>query len=336
MMYCGIDLASKTSAVCILNDQGVIVREQMVETEAEPLSEALAERGRLRCVVEAAPLAEWVAQVLEEQGHEVSLIDPRRAKAVIQTKNKTDKLDARNLAKLAQTGWYTTVPRKSAGARLQRTQLQARQGLGQTAKAQAARIRGLLRAHGLKVGPVSAGQFVARVQTLLAQHLPALSPILAPLLTIYQHAHQAAKVLEKRVKQCAQQDPVCERLMTVPGVGPLVASTYVATIDDPTRFATSTQVAAYLGLVPRVYQSGTTNYHGRISKEGDKLLRWLLVEAANVLLTRTKQSCALKRWGLKLAKKRGQGKANVAVARKLAILLHRLWVTEVPFTPVPS
>ena len=124
--------------------------------------------------------------------------------------------------------------------------------------------------------------------------------------------------------------------MQVPGVGPLVASTFVATLDDPTRFATSRQVAAYLGLVPRVYQSGTTNYHGRISKEGDKLLRWLLVEAAHVLLTRTKRTGALKRWGLKLAKKRGQGKANVAVARKLAILLHRLWVTGASFEPVPT
>jgi transposase len=287
-------------------------------------------------VVEAAPLAEWVAQLLEKLGHAVIVIDPRRAKAVIQTKNKTDKLDAQNLAQLARTGWYTAVHRKSEAARLQRTQLQARQGLVETAQAQAARIRGLLRAHGLKVGRVSAGQLGPRVQTLVAQHAPALGPLLAPLVSIYQHAREAAKALEKTVKRQAQQDAVCQRLMPVPGVGPLVASTYVATIDDPTRFATSTQVPAYIGLVPRVHQSGETHYHGRISKEGDKLLRWLLVEAAHVLLTRTKRSCALKRWGLKLAKKRGQGKATVAVARKLAILLHRLWVTGDSFTPVPS
>jgi len=334
MTYCGIDLASQASAVCVLNEQGGILREQMVATEEGDLQTALDGLGRLRCVVEAAPLAEWVAQMLEELGHEVIVIDPRRAKAVIQTKNKTDKLDARNLAKLAQTGWYTAVHRKSPAARLQRTHLQARQGLVTTAKAQASRIRGLLRAHGIKVGKVSAGQFVARVHTLIAQHAPVLGPILAPLVTIYQHAQQAAKTLEQTVQRHAQQDPVCQRLMQVPGVGPLVASTYVATLDDPTRFPKSTQVAAYLGLVPRVYQSGETNYHGRISKEGDKLLRWLLVEAANVLLTRTKRSCALKRWGQKLAKKRGQGKANVAVARKLAILLHRLWRTEADFTPV--
>ncbi len=124
-------------------------------------------------------------------------------------------------------------------------------------------------------GRVSAGQLGPRGQTLVAQHAPALGPLLAPVVSIYQHAREAAKALEKTVNRQAQQDAVCQRLMPVPGVGPLVASTYVATIDDPTRFATSTQVPAYLGLVPRVHQSGETHYHGRFSKEGDKLLRWL-------------------------------------------------------------
>lgn len=144
---------------------------------------------------------------------------------------------------------------------------------------------------------------------------------------------QAAKALEQAVKRYAQQDPVCQRLLQVPGVGPLVASTSVATLDDPTRFATSTRVAAYLGSVPRVHKVGEAQYHRRISKEGDKLLRWLLVEVAHLLLTRTKRSSTLKRWGLKLAKKGRQGKANVVVARKLVLLLHRLWVRDATFTP---
>ena len=297
MNSCGIDLASEASAGCIVNEQGTRVREQMVATEGRELGKALTGLGRLRCVVEAAPLAAWVAQQLETQGHEVILIDPRRAKAVIQTKNKTDKLDARNLAKLAQVGWYTAVHRKTPAARLQRTHLQARNGLVETA--QAARIRGLLRAHGVKVGAVSAGQFVATVQALVAEHVPALTTALEPLLLIDRQAHEGAKALARHVTKQVKQDPLCQRLMPVPGVGPLVAGTYVATLDDPTRFRTSTQVAAYLGLVPRVYQSGAANYHGRIRKEGDKLRRWLFVEAAHVLLTRTKRSSALKRWGLK-------------------------------------
>ncbi len=336
MIYCGIDLASETSAVCLLNEAGIMIHEQAISTEAADFEQVLDGHQAVRCVVEASPLAEWVVCILKDLGHEAIIIDPRRAKAVTQTKNKTDKLDARNLARLAQTGWYTPVHRKSAAARLQRTQLQARTSLVTTAKAQAARVRGLLRAHGVKVGPISAGQFVSHVTKLVAKQVPALTATLAPLLHIYTHAQEAAKAVARQVTQQSRQDPLCQRLMQVPGVGPLVASTFVATLDDPTRFATSRQVAAYLGFVPRVYQSGTTNYHGRISKEGDKLLRWLLVEAAHVLLTRTKRTCALKRWDLKLAKKRGQGKANVAVARKLAILLHRLWVTGASFEPVPT
>jgi transposase len=335
MNYCGIDLASKTSAVCVMDPTQTILRELILSTDAQGFSQGLRGLGRLRCVVEAAPLAEWVAQLLEGLGHEVVVIDPRRAKAVVHTKNKTDKLDARNLANLARTGWYTAVHRKSAAARLQRTQLQARQGLVETEKAQAARIRGLLRVHGLKLGHVSASQLGPRAHEL-AQQVPALPAILAPLIRLYEHAREAATALKKTVTRQAQQSVVCQRLMQVPGVGPLVVSTFVATIDDPTRFKNSAHVPAYLGLVPRVHQSGETHYHGRISKEGDKLLRWLLVEAAHVLLTRTRRSCALKRWGLKLAKKRGHGKAAVAVARKLAILLHRLWVTGKDFTPTPA
>lgn len=268
MNDCGIDLASEASAGCIVNEQGTLLREQMVATEARELGKALTGLGRLRCVVEAAPLAEWVAQQLETQGPEVIIIDPRRAKAVIQTKNKTDKLDARNLAKLAQVGWYTAVHRKTPAARLQRTHLQARNGLVETAKAQAARIRGLLRAHGVKVGAVSAGQFVATVQALVAEPVPALTTALEPLLLVYHQAQEGAKTLARHVTKQVKQDPICQRLMHVPGVGPLVAGTSVATLEDPTRFRTSTQVAAYLGLVPRVYQSGAANYHGRISKEG--------------------------------------------------------------------
>jgi transposase len=165
MTYCGIDLASKTSAVCVLDATGKILREQMGPTDPTGFSQSRQGGGRRRCVVEAAPLAAWVAQLLEELGHEVVVSDPRRAKAVIQTKNKTDKLDAQHVAKLARTGWYTAVHRKT-------------EAVGQT------------------------------------------------------------------VNRQAQQDAVCQRLMPVPEVGPLVASTYVATIADPTRFATSTPVPA--------------------------------------------------------------------------------------------
>jgi len=150
---------------------------------------------------------------------------------------------------------------------------------------------------------------------------------LEPLVEIRRQALRAAEQMRRRMAREAADDTVTRRLMTVPGVGPLTATAYVATIDDPKRFRSSEQVAAYLGLVPSVAQSGELEVHGRITREGDEMLRGYLVEAAHVLLTRKRSSCRLKRWGLKLAKKKGHGKARVAVARKLAVLLHRLWIT---------
>jgi transposase len=158
-----------------------------------------------------------------------------------------------------------------------------------------------------------------------------LEPILAPLLKVWRQARQEAEVLTKQLVEQSKADPVCRLLMSVPGVGPIVSASFVAVIDDPGRFSDSTDVASYLGLVPRVHQSGATDYRGRITKEGDGLSRWLLVEAANALLTRCRKNCALREWGLQLREKKGLAKARVAVARKLAVLLHRIWITGEPF-----
>jgi len=264
-------------------------------------------------------------------GHSAVVIDPRKAKAVIRTKRKTDQLDARNLAKMARTGWYTAVHRKRSPARLMRTLLKARQGLVQVATAQRSRILGLLRAHGIKVTGARGDAFEPRVREAVRAREPQLESILEPLLALRRQARDEAAILAKRLKELSEQHPVCRQLMSVPGVGPIVAATYVATLDDPHRFKHSHQVADYVGLVPSLYQSGETEYRGRITKEGDALLRCLLVEAATVLLTRVQRPCALQRWGRKLAARKGAAKARVAVARKLSVLLHRLWVTGESF-----
>lgn len=333
MESCGIDLAVRSSAICVMRDGGVIVMERVVPTDEVGLQAAVAGRARLRCILEASPLAEWAAGVLEAAGHEVIVIDPRKAKGVITSKKKTDKLDARNLAKMGLTGWYTQVHRKSAEARAMRTFLQARYGLVQTALAQGARIRGLLRAHGIRLGRVAESEFAGRVRELTKQQAPSLWPMLAPLVKVWRQAREGAEQMKKQIARQASAASVPRQLMTAPGVGPLVASTYVATIDDPRRFGRGSQVAAYLGLVPSVEQSGQREVHGRITREGDGLLRSYLIEAAQVLLTRTRRSCALKRWGLRLWRKKGFGKARVAVARKLAILLYHLWITGKNFDP---
>jgi transposase len=336
MDHCGIDTANKTSAICVLDGKGRIVWEGQCTTDEAGFSRALRSFSTLRCVVEASPLSEWVAQLLEALGHEVIVIDPRKAKALIATKKKTDRLDARNLARMSLTGWYTEVHRKSAAARLLRSQLKARLGLVKMLREQENRLRGLLRAHGVLVGSVSRGQFEARVKEVAQRRCAELMPMLEMLLEVRHQTRVALAKLTKELKRNAKLDPLCRLLMTAPGVGSIVAAAYVATIDEPRRFRRSAQAAAYVGLAPRVYQSAETEYRGRISKEGDHLLRWLLVEAAHVLLTRTRRDSALKRWGQRLADRKGLAKARVAVARKLAVVLHRMWLTGQPFNAEPA
>jgi transposase len=331
MNYCGIDLASKASAICLVNETGTILREDEIPSDEDGFRTRLAQEAWLRCVVEASPLAEWAVQTLEGLGHEAVIIDARRAKAIVCTKKKTDRVNARDLANMARTGWYTEVYRKSAKARELRTWLTARAGLVETSSALNARIRGLLRAHGIRVGRVAEKDFEFKIRDLIQNRAPGLAGALTPLLALWRQAIDGAVALGKQIAALTKEDAVCRRLMTVPGVGPLTAAAYVATIDDATRFARSDQVAAYLGLVPSVYQSGEVNYRGRITKEGDGLLRWLLVEAAHSFLHFTQRDCALKRWGKRLVEQKGIGKARVAVARKFATILHRLWVTGESF-----
>lgn len=327
MEHCGIDLAIKSSSVCITDGRGLVLVERVVPTEETAFREIFAGHRRMSCLLEASPLAEWAASLLEGWGHRATVIDTRKAKGVIRTKKKTDKLDARNLAKMSRTGWYTAVHRKSAQARAMRTYLQARQGLLQTALAQGSRIRGLLRAHGIKLGELPASAYAASVKGLTLERAPDLWPMLEPLVELRGQAIRSAEQMKKHLAKQISQDPVGQRLMSIPGVGPLTAVAYKATIDQPERFASSDQVAAYVGLVPAVAQSGELDLHGHITREGDGLLRSYLFEAAHVLLTRRKGTCRLKMWGLKLANKKGYGKARVAVARKLAVLLHHLWIT---------
>jgi transposase len=331
MNYCGIDLASKASAYCIEDGKGKHLNEDTFPTDEDGFRQALGRRSKMRCVVEASPLAEWSARTLEKLGHEVVVIDTRHAKALIATKKKTDKMDARNLAKMSRTGWYTEVHRKSDEARLKRSRAKAREGLTRAYLSYSSQIRGILRAHGIRVGAISKAEFQEHVLKLIAKNAPELESFILPLLSGREHAIKEADKIKKEITAQSKKDPICKLLMSTPGVGPLVSSAFISTIDDPTRFHRSTYVSAYIGLTPRVYQSGETEYRGRISREGDHMLRVLLVEAATVLLSRANRDFPLKIWGLKLKKKVGIAKARVAVARKLAVLLHRLWVTGKPF-----
>ena len=324
MKYCGVDLASISSSICILDETGKVLREAAGTTDHAGFSQALRGFGGLKVVVEASPLAEMVATMLEELGHTVEIIDARCAKQLMAAKKKTDRRDARTLAEICRSGWYRPVHRKSAEARELRSLIQARQHVVQLARGQASHIRGLLRAQGIRLGKVSEREFADGVLELIGQAVPGLVGTIQSLLRLWQSALAEEKYLTREIKARAKTDEVTHRLQSVSGVGPMISVLYRATIDDPHRFRRGEEVADYLGLAPRIYQSGECEYRGRITKEGDKTLRWHLVEGAHVLLEKGKD-CELKRWGLALQKRKGSAKAKVAVARKLAILLWRLW-----------
>jgi transposase len=185
-------------------------------------------------------------------------------------------------------------------------------------------IRGLLKNFGLKAGKGKGRAFQQSVEALASRHA-VLTQVVAPLIQAWLALRQQTIVLTRAVNQRTNQSPTCRRLMTMPGVGPMTALSYAATIDDPGRFRSSSSVGAYLGLTPRRYASGETDRMGRISRCGDALTRGYLYEAANIMLTRSRATSALRNWGMKLNKKVGFKKARVALARKMAVVLHRMW-----------
>jgi transposase len=335
MYYCGIDIASQSSSVSIIDQSGHLVCRATVATEADELDKVLQDFDMVQVIIEASPLAEAVAAWIERSGHAPVIIDARAAKNLMASQKKTDARDARTLAEIGRSGWYTPVHRKSAQARQIRSTLRARQTLLKSRESLKSSIRGLLHAHGIRLGAVSDGQFAEHVQALAARHEPGLLPALQAMLDAWQHSADQVKALKKWLETAGRDDQVNRRLQSVEGIGPLISNAFQATIDDPDRFARGEEVADYLGLAPRRYQSGTIDYRGRITKQGDWLLRWHLVEGAHVLLTRGRD-CALKRWGLSLAKRKGSAKAKVAVARKLAIVLWKIWKDGTRFTPFPQ
>jgi transposase len=270
-------------------------------------------------------LSQWLHAGLTAAGFEAVLLETRHVKAALSAMVvKTDRKDARGIAQLLRMGWYRPVHRKSPPAQEVRALLVGRKLLQAKLLDVELGIRGLLRGFGLKLGDVSKGRFAARVREL-AVGQPTLERVVGPMLRARDALRGEYLVLHRAVLAIVRGDAVCRRLMTVPGVGPLVAITYSSAVDDPARFRRSRVVGAHFGLTPKRYRSGETDVTGGISKAGDAMVRTALYEAANVMLTRAGRFSALKRWGLEVAKRRGMRRAKVALARKLATVLHRLW-----------
>lgn len=334
--YCGIDLGSKSTEICVIQGNRQVVTEMEVATSRAGIGKALKRYRKVTCIVEASPLAEWVCLEVEKLGHKITIVCPRKAKAALSghSRKKTDKRDARALAELCRSGWYEAVHRKSDEAREMRSFMTARKQLVECSTALASSIRGILRAHGVKLDKETEQEgFAEKVQRAMKKLSRLAQRGIVELLKAYTQLYEQQRKLYKELNKEAKSDDVTQLLMTIPAVGPATAAAFVATIDDPSRFEDGSKVAAYLGLTPSVYQSGETEYRGRITKTGDKMLRWLLVEAAHILLTRSSSRCDLKRWGLRIEQHKGVGKARVAVARRLACIMWKMWKDHQTFNP---
>jgi transposase len=228
---------------------------------------------------------------------------------------------------MMRLGHYRPVQVKSLAAQSMRTTLAARMQLVSSQLQIEGTIRGLLRIYGLKIGAIHRNRFAARVADLLEEAgLPELSAAIEPMLRVREVMRAERKAADRILAGSARRSDLSRRLMTIPGVGPVTSLAYIATIDDPGRFGASKAVGAHLGLTPRVYQSGEIDRSGQISKCGDRMMRHLLYEAASALMTRTRKWSRLRAWGISVAKRRGMKRATVAVARKLAVIMHRIWV----------
>ena len=325
--FAGLDVSLEETAICIVDDAGGIVREARVRSEPEALTAFFGACGMKmeRVGLEACSLTAWLHAGLTEAGIPAICIEARQAKAAMGAMpNKTDRNDARGIAQIMRTGWYRAVHVKSSACRSWRALLTARRMVLNKRRDVENGIRALLREVGLKVGTPSRKDFAGRVRDLAADD-PVLASLAESLLSVIEVMTREVERLTKRVLDEVKLESTCRRLMTVPGVGPLTALAFRATIDQPGRFRKSRDVGAHLGLTPRRYQSGETDVQGRISRCGDELARTALYEAAHSLLIRSSKWSALRAWGMAIAKRRGMARARVAVARKLAVILHRMW-----------
>ena len=331
--YAGIDVSLECSSVCVVDAGGKIVREGKVASEPEALIAWFGSLGfgLTRIGLEAGPLSQWLYAAMQKAGLGVELLETRHVRKAFETMPvKTDRNDARGIAQLMRLGWFRPVHCKSLGAQETRALLTARKLVQSKLHDVEMSLRGILRGFGLKVGPTTPKRFEGRIRELVAGHAT-LEVIAEALLAVHEVLLREFSGFEKRVRVMARDDARARLLMSAPGVGAIVALTYASAIDDPARFKSSKRLGAHFGLAPKKYQSGETDYTGRISKIGDSGVRTALYEAAHIILTRPVKGSALKSWAARLAKRVGMKKAKVALARKLAVIMHRMLVDGTKF-----
>lgn len=331
--YVGLDVSLRQTAVCVVDQTGKIKREGMIASDPDAIADFITTHAPRvdRIGLETGATSNWLWTELKKRRLPVICIDARHAKAALKLQiNKSDRNDAVGIARIMQCGWYKEVRVKDIDSHAIKALLVSRALLVRMKRDLENQIRGLLKNLGLVIGRAKMGTFTARAAELIDDK-PALTAAVEPLLRAREAIEGQINDLDRKVMRLARNEPQVRRFMTVPGVGPITALCYLATIDDPTRFDKSRNVGAYVGLTTRRYASGEIDRTGRISKCGDALLRGYLYEAANAMLTRVARWSALKAWGLRVAKRSSLSKAKVAVARKLAAILHRMWIDGTEF-----
>jgi transposase len=333
VQYVGLDVSMEETSVCVLDENGSTVWEGKVVSDPEAIERALhrhAPEAR-KVGLETGPTSTWLWHALRAAGVPAICLDARHAQAALSVRiNKTDRNDAAGLAQLVRMGWYREVQVKQLAAHGDAALLASRALLVRQRCELENQIRGLLKNFGLR-SRVTKGRAFEQSIRALAARCAVLQDIITPLLAAWSAMCQQIAVLSRFVLQRTRNSAVCQRLMTMPGVGPMTALAFASAVDDPSRFKHSASVGAYLGLTPRRYSSGEIDRMGRISRCGDPMARSYLFEAANIMLTRSRTTNPLKTWGARIAKRAGFKKARVALARKMAVVLHRMWADGTDF-----
>ena len=332
--YVGLDASKRTTKICVVDERGVVVREGSVESDPKAIVGFLRGEGRRyrRVGMESWSLASWLYAGLARAGLPIICIEAQHAHALLKARrpNKTDRNDARGIAEIMRAGLYKTVHIKTLESRRIQALITARKLLLAKAVDIENGIMGSLLAFGLKLKTGARVSYERRVRELIGSDT-FLGGLIEPLLAVRSRALDETSAFEQHITEIAAADPVCRRLMTAPGVGPIIALTFRAGVDEPARFARSRDVGAHFGLTSKAKQSGPMDLQGPISKRGDAGVRKALFQAARFQFLRTTKHSWLKAWGDAIAARRGRMKAIIALASRLAVILHRMWVSETDF-----
>jgi transposase len=332
--FVGLDVSQEMTHLCVIGGDGKVVWQGKCFSTPEEIAGTIRSKAPdiVRIGLESGPLSTWHWHALKAMGLPVVCLDSRHAQATMSGQvNKTDKNDAYGLAQIVKAGWYREVGVKSLDSHEVRSMLGARAQLVGMRVEVTNQIRGILKTFGTVLSRRTGEPFERLVDEACGANDSMLSQTVQSMLCVYSCLKEQIRQLDRCLLTRARESAVCRQLMAVPGVGVLTALAFVTAVDDPSKFKKSRSVGAYFGLTPRCYQSGEIDQNRGISKCGDGLVRTYLFEAAGTLLTRVEKWSALRAWGLRLAKRSGLKKAKIAVARKLAVIMHRMWVDGASF-----